>query len=188
MRSAFMSDLRRSGKEFRIMRDGVTSTTVKGLVVRNDKYIAFPKDTDVCSRDWLSALDNPREEYLVTDTEIVRDQINCYFTTRFEHQNQGHAPSISVTANTITGSIIGAQTFASISLDEQLRGITEEIRKSDSPDKNELLQIIDLLQSIKSSAAPVQKGFLSNFSGAMERNSWITSAIASFLLNLFLRQ
>lgn len=59
----------------------------------------------------------------------------------------------------------------------------EQIENSTSPDKEELQQIINLLEMVLNNQVPAQKGLLSKFSAVLERNSWITGSIASALLS-----
>lgn len=59
----------------------------------------------------------------------------------------------------------------------------EQINSSSSTDKEELLEIINLLEKVVNGQTPVKKGLLSKFSDAIQKNSWITSPITSILLN-----
>lgn len=59
---------------------------------------------------------------------------------------------------------------------------------SDSPDKEDLQQLLSLLEMLVNDRIPAQKGMLSKFSAVMERNSWITGAISSTLLGWLMSQ
>lgn len=54
-----------------------------------------------------------------------------------------------------------------------------------STDRRELEDLKALLQSIQNQQAPVEKGALAKFSGLMEKHSWLSSPIASFLISQF---
>lgn len=54
-----------------------------------------------------------------------------------------------------------------------------------STDRQELEDLKALLQSIQNQQAPVEKGALAKFSGLMEKHSWLSSPIASFLISQF---
>ena len=64
----------------------------------------------------------------------------------------------------------------------------EQVQSSSSPDKDDLQQLLSLLEMLVNDRIPAQKGMFSKFSDVMERNSWITSAISSTLLGWLMSQ
>lgn len=54
-----------------------------------------------------------------------------------------------------------------------------------STDRQELEDLKALLQSIQNQQTPVEKGALAKFSDLMEKHSWLSSPIASFLISQF---
>ena len=185
MRSMFTKNLSTSGKPFTNQR---TSVSFKGILVLNQSKprIDFENDVDVKSSDWL--INSVGERLYVTEVASLSDYYkSCYYISEYEYnQSKQSNPTFSINANTIENSIIGTQSNAVINLDSQIQKIRSDIDSSDSPDKEELHQIISLLEEISKNGDPVPKNILSRFSAVMERNSWIAGSIASFLLNLFL--
>lgn len=187
MRSMFPRNLSTSGKPFINERN---STAFNGILVLNQgrPRIDFENSVDVKSTDWL--VDSVGERLFVTElVPLSEDYKSCYYISEYEYnQSRQSSPSFSINATTIENSIIGTQANAAISLNSQLQMLRSDIDSSNSSDKEELHQIVSLLEEMKSNHDSVPKGFLSKFSAVMERNSWITGSIASFLLNLFLHQ
>lgn len=80
-------------------------------------------------------------------------------------------------------SVIGSQQNVTFNCNDSIQKAKQQIEAINSPDKEELKQIISLLEMIINNQLPPQKGLLSKFSSVMERNSWITSTLASTLLS-----
>lgn len=87
-----------------------------------------------------------------------------------------------------TNSVIGTQANVTMNINNSIQEAKEQIAASDSSDKEELQQIIHLLEMIVNDQMPAQKGVLSKFSSIIQRNAWITSPISSILLNWLLSQ
>lgn len=187
MRSMFPRNLSTSGKPFTNER---TSVSFKGILVLNQgkPRIDFENSVDVKSTDWL--VNSVGERLYVTELVSLSDSYKtCHYISEHEYnQSKQSNPAFSINATTIENSIIGTQTNATINLNSQLQKLRSDIDSSDSPDKEELHQIISLLEELKNGQEPVPKGFLSKFSAVMQRNSWISGSVAGFLLNLFLHQ
>ena len=64
----------------------------------------------------------------------------------------------------------------------------ERINSSDSDDKEDLKQIINLLEMVVNNQVPAQGGLLSKFSSVIQRNAWISSPISSIVLNWLITQ
>ncbi len=71
----------------------------------------------------------------------------------------------------------------SISYNESLSNLKNEVQNSDSTDKEELQEIVQLLEMIVNNKVPASKGIFSKFSEIMERNSWITGSVMSTILS-----
>lgn len=82
-----------------------------------------------------------------------------------------------------TNSIIGTQSNVTMNIGDTIKKTREQINSSSSTDKEELQEIINLLEKVVNGQTPVKKGLLSKFSDAIQKNSWITSPITSILLN-----
>lgn len=185
MRSMFPKNLSTNGKSFTNER---TSISFKGILVLNQgkPRIDFENSVDVKSTDWL--VNSVGERLYVTELVSLSSAYkSCYYINEHEYnQSKPSNPTFSINATTIENSIIGTQANATINLNAQLQKLRSDIDSSDSSDKEELHQIISLLEELKNGQEPVSKGFLSKFSAVMQRNAWISGSVAGFLLNLFL--
>lgn len=150
------------------------------------KYIGFTPGTDIYPNDVLT---NPAGETIyITDSQTqfihqVPYQLKAYYQTKSEkdHSNQIGSPVFNI--GTAYGSVIGTQTSVTVNYKDSLQATKKQIEDSDSPDKEELQQIISLLEMIVNNQLPPQKGLLSKFSAVLERNSWITGSIASAFIS-----
>lgn len=187
MRSMFPRNLSTSGKPFKNERK---NESFKGILVLNQgkPRIDFENSVDVKSTDWL--VNSVGERLYVTELVSLSNAYkSCYYISEHEYnQSKQSNPTFSINATTIENSIIGTQTNATINLNMQLQQLRDDIDGSDSSDKEELYQIISMLEELSKNKEPVPRNIFSRFSAVMERNSWIAGSIASFLLNLFLHQ
>jgi len=78
-------------------------------------------------------------------------------------------------------SVFGIGNIANINHETALGEIKNKIDSCSDEDKDELNQIVSLLESILDNQTPVEKGMLSKFSGAIEKHSWLSGSIASTL-------
>lgn len=183
MLSMFPTNLANCGQTFTNQR---TNQIFKGILVSNQRRprIDFENQTDLKPNDWIASTSG--QLLFVTEIfSISNDYKSCYYISEYEYnQSNNKSPTFSINANTIENSIIGTQANATISLNDQIQKMKSDIAISSSSDKEELLKIIALLEEMNNSQEPIPKGILSRFSAVMERNSWITGSIASFLLGL----
>ena len=70
-----------------------------------------------------------------------------------------------------------------LDIGKEIVEIRKQIDAANSPDKEELGKIVDLLEEIVRDKKPVEKGILSRFSDVMQRHEWITSPVMSVLLS-----
>lgn len=187
MLSMFSQNLINNGKSFINER---TNITFKGILILNQKKkrIDFENCVDLKSTDWV--VTSLGERLYITELfSLSKNYKSCYFINEYEYnQSNKINPIFSIKAKVIENSIIGTQLNATINLNDQIQNMKNDILNSLSSDKTELLKIVSLLEEIKNNKEPVSKGFLSKFSAVMERNSWITGSIASYLLSVFLTQ
>lgn len=149
------------------------------------KYIGFTPGTDIKPEDSLT---NPAGETLyVVDvqTQFIHQepyQLKAYYQTKYDeiHRAQHNSPVFNI--ENAYGSVIGTQHTVTFNYKDSLQSAKMQIESSDSPDKEDLQHIISLLEMIVNNQLPPQKGLLSKFSSVLERNSWISSSIASTLL------
>ena len=147
-------------------------------------YIGFFPKSDVIVGDWLINPSNERFYVKDTITDFFMgeaNQLKAYYQTASEVNSSSSTTNI-FNIGTANGSVIGSQSNVILNYNEALQGIKEQVASTPSPDREELQQIVTLLEMVVNNQVPPQKGLLSKFSAVMERNSWITSAISSTLL------
>ena len=184
-----------NGIIFKIERNCSIITELKGLPNHekstSKKYIGFMPDSDVQPGDWLI---NPSNERLfVSDTMTdfffgEKNQLKAYYQTTVEYNSKTQAQPMVFNISNANNSIIGTQSVVTMNINNSIQSAREQIASHDSNDKEELQQIISLLEMVINNQVPAQKGLLSKFSAVMERNSWITGTISSILLNWLLTQ
>ena len=183
--------LQRNGISYSIERNGaLIHRSLTGVpnteTSSGKKFIGFMPGTDIQQNDILT---NPAGEVIyITDTQTQfihqeQYQLKAYYQTKYEkaYNTQSNSPVFNI--GTAYGSVIGTQQSVTVNYKDSLRATKKQIEDSDSPDKEELQQIISLLEMIVNNQLPPQKGLLSKFSAVLERNSWITSPIASVLIS-----
>nr|DAX75664.1 MAG TPA: hypothetical protein [Caudoviricetes sp.] len=183
--------LQRNGISYSIERNDTlihhSLTGVPNTETRSGKkYIGFIPGTDIQPNDVLT---NPAGEVIyITDiqTQFIHQepyQLKAYYQTKYEKacNTQSNSPVFNI--GTAYGSVIGTQQSVTVNYKDSLHATKKQLEDSDSPDKEELQQIISLLEMMVNNQLPPQKGLLSKFSAVLERNSWITSPIASVLIS-----
>ena len=151
----------------------------------------FHPEVDIQNGDILT---NPfGDKYYVLSREIqtyVRQpyQLKCYIIPESEYKDMQISTSPVFNIQNAYGSVIGTQANVTLNYNDAIQATKEQIASTDSPDKEELQQIVSLLEMVVNNQVPVQKGLFSKFSEVMERNSWITSAISSTLLGWLMTQ
>lgn len=182
--------IKERGIPFKIERNGNIICECQGLPnhekTSSRPYVGFMPDSDVRSNDWII---NPADQKLfVLDTMTdyfcgEPSQLKAYYETATEHNSQSEHATTIFNIGTATGSVIGTQSTVNMNYNESIQNARRKVEFSDSADKNELQQILNLLEMIVNNQIPPQKGLFSKFSAVMERNSWITGSIASALLS-----
>lgn len=183
------------GIMFKVERNGSIVSELKGLPNRENstsrKYIGFMPDSDVQSNDWLI---NPANERLyVADTVTdffhqQKSQLKVYYQTVTEHNAKTEKATAIFNIENATNSVIGTQPTVTMNINNSIQDAKDQIASSASIDKEELQQIISLLEMVVNNQLPAQKGLLSKFASVIQRNSWIASPISSILLNWLLTQ
>lgn len=183
------------GIMFQVERCGSVVSELKGLPNRDNpqspRYISFMLDSDVQIGDWIINLENERFYVIDTHTDFFlqeKSQLKAYYQTVAERNSQNKIQSAIFNIGTATNSVIGTQASVTMSINGAIQNAREQITSSDSKDKEELQQIISLLEMVADNQVPAQKGLLSKFSAVIQRNSWIASPISSILLNWLLTQ
>ena len=180
--------IKQRGIIFHVERNGHIISDLKGLPNHEQStskaYIGFLPNSDVTVGDWLINPSNERFYVKDTITDFFlgeASQLKAYYQTASEVNSSPSATTI-FNIGTANGSVIGSQSNVILNYNEALQGIKEQVASTTSSDREELQQIVTLLEMVVNNQVPPQKGLLSKFSAVMERNSWITSAISSTLL------
>lgn len=183
------------GIMFKVERNGSVVLELKGLPNRDNpqspRYIGFMPESDVKIGDWLI---NPADERLYVSDTVTdfflqqKSQLKAYYQTVAEHDVKTERATAIFNIGNATNSVIGMQSTVTMNINSSIQEAKEQIASSDSDDKEELQKIISLLEMVVNNQVPAQKGLLSKFSAVMQRNSWITGAISSVLLNWLLTQ
>lgn len=187
--------IERSGVMYSVERNNDVTSEQKGLINTEQstgkRYIGFYPEADIQIGDFVT---NPfGDRYYVSNREIQTfagrpHQLKCYIISAAEYENSKSSTSATFHIENAYGSVIGTQANVTLNYNESIKNAKEQIDSTDSPDKQELQQIISLLEMVVNNQVPPQKGLFSKFSAVMERNSWITSTITSTLLNWLITQ
>lgn len=186
-----------SGVDVLIERNGTVLRTVKGLFNSTKdthrKYCGFLPDTDIKPNDWIIRAATGERFYIVdTESQSFKGElssIDAFYQTEVEHKNSNTNTNQSVfNIQNAYGSVIGSGNTATINYNNSIQEIKNAIAESESADKEELKQIVTLLEMIVNNQIPASKGLFSRFSEVMERNSWITGSIAGSLLSWLMTQ
>lgn len=186
--------IKQRGINFHIERNGCIISDLKGLPNHEQStskaYIGFLPGSDVVVGDWL--INPSNERFYVHDTITdyfmgTVSQLKAYYQTVSEYNSTSAATNI-FNIGTANGSVIGTQANVLLNYNDSLQNAKKLIASTDSPDKEDLQQIIALLEMVVNNHVIPQKGLFSKFSDVMERNSWITSAISSTLLGWLMSQ
>lgn len=179
------------GIKFQIERNGQIISTALGLPNHETStkvpYIGMLENTDVEIGDWLI---NPSNERFFVEDKVSDfafgefQQYKLFYLTNSQYKRKSEtAGSTIFNIGTATSSVIGTQSIVNMNYNDSIRNAREQISASSSSDKDELSQVINLLEMIINNQVPVQKGIFSKFSAVMERNSWITGSITSAILS-----
>lgn len=179
------------GIKFQIERNGQTISEALGLPNHEKStskaYIGMLKDADVDVGDWII---NPENERFYIEDKVSDyafgefQQFKLFYLTETEYSQKSSLQNhTTFNIGTAYGSIIGTQSSANMNYQHSIQQLQRHIAESESSDKEQLEKILSTLQLIVDGDLPAQKGILSKFSDVMERNSWITGAVASTLLS-----
>lgn len=175
---------------FKVERNGVVILEVKGLpnheAATSKKYVGFMPGTDVKTGDWI--INPANERFYVEDTMTSyflkqESDLKAYYQTSAEYNSSASVATNIFNIGTANGSVIGSQSNFVMNYNDSIQTIKEQIESCDSEDKEDLQQIVALLEMIVNNQVPPQKGIFSKFSAVMQRNSWITGSVASALLS-----
>lgn len=189
MKSLFEGFLRRLGIKYNVERNGKVIDRLDGL--RNTekstgkKYIGFMPGTDIKANDVL--INEAGERVYVTEVETAYiqnqqpEQLKAFFISEAEKSIASTQTSVFNIQNAYN-SIIGNQSISTINFSSAIEEMREKASK-ENEDKEQLDAVINLLEMIVNNQIQPSKGLFSKFSNLMEKHSWLTSSIASLLIN-----
>lgn len=189
----FIDFLDRHGIKYTIIRDESVLSKQVGLPNTESsgkKYIGFKPNTDIKMNDQLI---NPAGEkvYVInTQTQFFDQepqQLKAYYQTEYEYNNSVVASGTVFNINSVSNSVIGNNNVATLNNQQLLSEIKAKAENCEE-DKEELQQIISLLELIADDKLQPKKGILSKFSALMEKHSWLTSSVSSFILSFLMSQ
>lgn len=108
--------------------------------------------------------------------------LKAYYSKNCTDLPQSPATTI-FNIGTASGSVVGTQSVVNMNYHNSIEQLREQITASNSSDKEQLEKLVSTLEMITNGDIPAQKGIFSKFSEVMERNSWISSSIASAILS-----
>jgi hypothetical protein len=182
--------IQRSGVMYSVIRNNVSVSEHKGLINTEEstrkRYIGFCPDVDIQIGDFLT---NPAgDKFFVLNREVQYFtgspyQLKCYIVPASEYENTKQVAAPTFHIQNAYGSVIGTQANVILNYNDSIQKAKEQIASIESPDKQELQQIISLLEMVVNNQVTPHKGLFSKFSAIMERHSWITGTVTSALLS-----
>ena len=150
-------------------------------------YVGFIPGSDLKPGDWI--INSVGERFfikaVVTDLFMkTPNQLKAFYLTETEFNTQQKTSGTTVfNIGTATGSVIGTQSIVNMNYNDSIQDAKKQLENSTSPDKEDLKQIINLLEMVVNNQVPVSTARISRLSEVMVRNSWITNSISSALIN-----
>lgn len=174
------------GVSFSVARNRENVSIEKGLPnydkMRGKDTINFLPTVDIKEGDALTFPDGRTVYVSEISTEYYNGAAN-YLTVYYQKtpNQEPPAPQSQTIFNigTVTNSVIGNNNSISVSIQE----MKERAERDGGDDKEALQEIISILEKILAGQETPKPGLLSKFGACMERNSWITGAIASALIS-----
>ena len=181
---------------FKIERNGSVISELKGTQnyepSTSKRFVGFMPGSDVQPGDRLINPANERLFVYDTLTDFLNNKMNqlkAYYQTEAEYNSKTNADAkYMFNIGSANNSVIGTQNTVTMNPNSSLQQIRERINSSNSETRDELQQIIPLLEMIINNQVPVQKGLLLKLADAVQKNSWIAGPMASIILDWLLAQ
>lgn len=178
---------RTQGLSFSIIRNSETISSIIGMfnieTSTKRRYIAFKPNADIRLHDIILSPTN--EKFFVVDifTQFIGGtpyQLKAYYKTEAE-QNTTNSSNTVFNIGNVSNSVIGNNNIATFNYQQLLSDM--KAKAETSTDKEELKQIISLLEMIVDDKIPAKKGLLSSFGNTLAKHSWLTGQIANVILS-----
>lgn len=150
--------------------------------------IVFYPEAPILKGDILINPSGDRYYVTQTETEVIDKHNSRLIASVQRTPETSHVAQYVFNIGAAYGSIIGNPASATINYVQVVDDIKKQLENSETPDKQELCEVIKLLEQITSNQQPVKQGMFSKFSAAMERNSWFTASVTAALLSWLLSQ
>ena len=177
------------GVSFLVKRNGEKVSIEKGLPnfdkMRGKDTITFLPTVDIKEGDALTFPDGRTIYVSEISTEYhsgAANFLNVYYQKTPIRENPSPQSQTIFNIGTVTNSVIGNNNSISVSIQE----MKERAERDGGDDTEALQEVISILEKILAGQEMPKKGLLSKFGACMERNSWITGAIASALIGWML--
>lgn len=187
------------GVKYDIYRDGKLLSTVEGLLNHEKStgaaYIGFLPETDIRENDLIIGQAGERLHVQEVKPQYANHdllQLKAICLTEREWNAQKIPAQTVFNIGAATGSVIGTQSSVNfhfnynadmLDIGKDISELRKQINDVNSPDKEDLDRIVDLLEELVREKKPVEKGVFAKFSDVMQRHEWITSPIMSVLLS-----
>lgn len=190
MQNMMQEFLNRFGVNYTVIRDGSNVTTIEGMSNHEKStsraYIGFLPGADIRVNDILVNPANEKSFVVDVQTDFFQGQphqLKAFYLTESEMNRQSEQISnVTFNIGTATGSIIGTGNYHTLNYYSDMAQLQERVHSDTSADKEQLEQIVALLQQIIENQTPVSKGMFSKFLGTIQRNSWLSGQITGILL------
>lgn len=190
MHNIMQTFLTRSGVQYTVIRDGTPIATHLGLPNHEQStskaYIGFLPETDICVNDILINPANEKSFVIDVKTDFFQGkphQLKAFYQTESElNRLSDNSTNVTFNIGTATGSIIGTGSHQTVNYHADLSKLQAQVNADSSSDKEQLQEIVTLLQQIIENETPVSKGMFSKFMGTIQRNSWLSGQITGILL------
>ena len=180
--SGFSSAFKHAMVDCEIIRNNIKIATYKGLISDSKDFnvISFDCKSDVqVGDDIYCPLKN--KHYIITNTDIKLfngkpHRLDAFFENNF----------IPKTSNTIfntynpSNSIIGSQQFATINISDSFNNLNEMIDKFGAEDKQQLLELVKLLQ-VETNNQVINKSLFKKFGSLISKYSWLAPCISQII-------
>lgn len=173
--------IERFGQKFTVNREGSEVFSVKAIYNGKENDLSFMPNACVKVGDILSG--DFGESYLITKiTPLMERGKIHHIEAKCVDQNEIKPQSTQSVFNigTVNNSVVGNGNVVNVSIDS----IKSQIEENGGEDRDALNEIVSLLERISENKEPIKQGMFSKFSGLLEKHSWLSGSVASFILGL----
>lgn len=191
----FRRFLDRNGVSFSVERNSVQIATIKGLPNHDSTqkaYIGVLPNTDIRIHDVL--INHFQEHLYVIDIQTAfihgePSQLKVYYLTEGQKlQSETEETKTVFNISSVSNSVIGNNNCVYLDYSQQLNDLKKQVESHTSSDRNNLEEIVSLLEKVVNNQMKPSQGLFSKFSAVMERHSWLTNSVCSVLMSWLMSQ